>query len=633
MDKDRGKNIYLIGEIAEADQTDLDSQINIHRINELETVKADFLNENEIDMVIIDLSGDLRVKEKELILRAYEKGIFVIVFVNTERKVWIEELKLDILIYTKPISLKLLESIINTIFYCKYRKDKIIEINRYYMSYFNKSRVGMALRGLDGKFFNINNAFCKMLGYNKNELIGRTTDFFTHKDDFEKDRKMVQDLKNGKINSITNEKKYIRKDGKIVWGLLNLSIERGINNEPVYFFAQVQDITKLKFAEKQLRQASKMEAIGTLAGGIAHDFNNILGVIYGFSELVLDEIKEGSPGIKYIEKIISSADKAKDLIYQILKFSRGAETGNSSIKVTPIIKEFLKLLRAITPANISITYQFTNKSDLIFAEPMLFQQVLMHICTNANEAMKEDGGQLVIRVSDIELNDENAIPEIEMKVRECLMISICDTGKGIDCDVMNRIFDPYYSTSEKAGSSGLSLAITYQIVRDFGGSIQVNSIPGEGTTFNIFLPKIKAGGKEKVILERISLPGNESILLIDDEENLVEIGRKILQKMGYRVTAVTSSISAFNLFKENPEEYDLVISDMTMPEMTGLQLSRKLMKIKPEIPIIISTGYSNMINLENFKTLGISGLLMKPVGKDQLLRKVREILNLTAKEV
>jgi signal transduction histidine kinase/ActR/RegA family two-component response regulator len=393
------------------------------------------------------------------------------------------------------------------------------------------------------------------------------------------------------------------------------------------------DITEIKAMEQerlhteaQLRQAQKMEAIGTLAGGIAHDFNNILSAILGYSELALDDALHGRASANYIREILKAGGRARDLVYQILTFSRQTETEAKPIMVQPIVKEALKLLRASLPSTITIS-DATRCNAIVEADPIQIHQVIMNLCTNAGHAMRPTGGTLEVTLTKETLTGNHTDQMPDALPGEYLKIAVSDTGPGIDREILDRIFDPYFTTKQKGEGTGMGLAVVQGIVQNCHGFVTVETFAGKGACFNVYLPVIHMDEPEKTKVHVAVPGGHEHILFVDDEPPLADLSKQILERMGYRVTIKTSSLEALEVFTSNPDAFDLVISDMTMPHMTGDVLTRKLQEVRPGIPVIICTGYSEKVTQEMIERLKIRALIMKPIIRDELLLAVRQVID------
>lgn len=379
--------------------------------------------------------------------------------------------------------------------------------------------------------------------------------------------------------------------------------------------------------EDRLQQAQKMEAIGTLAGGIAHDFNNILGTILGYADMAKEDAPPGTRFERDLEKVLIGANRAKDLVKQILAFSRQAQVERIPIKIQPLIKEGLKMLRSSIPATISITEDIDPKSGTILADPTQIHQVLMNLCTNAYHAMEETGGALSVTLQTTFVGSDEKEMLLHVNPGEYVELIVSDTGSGIRPDIIRKIFDPYFTTKETGKGTGMGLAIIHGIMSDYGGTIRVESRLGKGTTFHTYFPVVEKEALPE-IKESEDIPqGKERILFIDDEELLVEMGKDMLERLGYHVTVRRTSLEALETFQNTPSEFDLVITDQTMPNMTGADLARRMMQIRPDIPIILCTGYSNLIDEDSAKALGIKEFALKPLSKEELAKLIRKVLN------
>lgn len=376
--------------------------------------------------------------------------------------------------------------------------------------------------------------------------------------------------------------------------------------------------------EKQLRQAHKMESIGTLASGIAHDFNNILTIILGYAELASEE-KDPDNLIQDLEEIKKGGERAKELVKQILEFSRKTEYSYQPILLSPIIKETLKMLRASIPATIDIKQQI-NSSGRVLADPTQIHQIMMNLCINAYHAMRETGGTLHVSASDIELSREDSGSGVPPG--KYLKIEVSDTGCGITEEIKDRIFDPYFTTKETGEGTGLGLAVVHGIIKNSNGHISVYSESGQGTSFHIYLPLVeqKAATLQGDSIVNSIAGSGERILIVDDEVQITEIIRRYLSAEGYCIATYTNSGEALEEFQKDPDQFDLIITDMTMPYMTGAELSQRLLSIRPDIPIILCTGQSEIIDRKKAYAMGIAIYLKKPVSKQDLVAAVRKAL-------
>jgi nitrogen-specific signal transduction histidine kinase len=395
----------------------------------------------------------------------------------------------------------------------------------------------------------------------------------------------------------------------------------------------VHDITEQKQAEEekknleyQLQQAQKMEAIGTLAGGIAHDFNNILSVIIGYTELILMNANVDAEVRQNLKEIFSASKHARDMVKQILAFSRQHKQERKPIQMAHIVKEAIKMLRASLPATISIEQHIKKDTGVIKADPTQIHQVLMNLCTNAAHAINEKDGVLEIHLGNVELDQKAAADIPGLKTGSYLKLSIKDSGPGIDPHAQQQIFNPYFTTKEKGKGTGLGLAVVQGIVKSNNGAVTVESEVGKGATFHVYLPTIK---RKLTADDEIATPlpmGCEHILLVDDEQPLVDIGRQMLERLGYSVATRTSSVEALELFKADPDRFDLVITDIVMPNMSGDRLARKIIDIRNDIPVVLCTGYSEKFTRQEAADMGIRSFLMKPLVMKDLADTVRQAL-------
>ena len=390
------------------------------------------------------------------------------------------------------------------------------------------------------------------------------------------------------------------------------------------------DITERKRLEEQLRQSEKMEAVGTLAGGIAHDFNNMLSVIILNAEHARDDV-EGRPRMN-IDEIINASRRAADLVSQILTFSRKSEYEKNTLSLTPLIKETYKLLRTTLPATIEMQLEITTASDTILGDPSEIQQVLMNLATNAYHAMQDKGGRLFISLTDCTFGAHDTMLHADLQTGRYVQVSVKDTGSGMTDDVKARMFEPFFTTKEKGRGTGLGLAVVYGIVKSHGGAIRVETGLGKGSTFTIFFPAIEdvpeAGPEKRAVMPT----GSERVLVVDDEASVVKATSETLQRLGYQVMTATTGAEAWKIFWFAPQDFDLIITDAVMPKMTGMALAQKMLGVRPELPIILITGYSESVSAEEAKAAGISEFLIKPLSKQTFAETVRKVLDCTARD-
>jgi nitrogen-specific signal transduction histidine kinase/CheY-like chemotaxis protein len=390
----------------------------------------------------------------------------------------------------------------------------------------------------------------------------------------------------------------------------------------------LHDVTERKKMEKQLFQARKMEAMGTLAGGIAHDFNNILSGIFAFSNLAKKHAGDAQKAKPHIEQIIKGAQRASGLVQQILTFSRKAEYQKQTIHLDLIINEVLSLFRSTLPENIIIKEDICEQITVV-ADSTQIHQVIMNLCTNACHAMIENGGILTVKLNEIHITPEDIGSDSYIRPGSYALLEIHDTGHGMTPNVLEKAFDPYFTTKEIGKGTGFGLALVKAIVEAHEGYIQVHSSPGKGARFDIYLPcRKKPNEKQETDIKETAVQGgSEHIMIVDDEESIRMAISEFLEDYGYRTTVFENGAQALAAFKENPEKYDLVFTDMTMPEMTGDILVKKLLKIRNDIPIILCTGYSEKIDESKALKAGVKFFIQKPVSNRKLDETIRKALS------
>jgi PAS domain S-box-containing protein len=466
-----------------------------------------------------------------------------------------------------------------------------------------------------------------LLGYEPGEVLGKTPfDFMTPEEKarmvkifkaLAAERKPIELLKNT----------LIHKDGRQV------VVET--SGLPIYdsqarfcgFRGTDRDITEKHRLEERLQQAQKMESIGTLAGGIAHDFNNILGIMVGNAELALDDVPPWNPGYQNLQEIKTAGLRAAHIVKQLLSFSRKSEQKLKPVEIKAIIKDSLNLLRATMPATVEIRENFAAAEGTILADPIQINQVIMNLCINASQAMEEEGGIIEVRALKVAVDGQTGDGNSGMPKGDYIKISVSDTGDGIDPQIVDKIFDPYFTTKEVGRGSGMGLAVVHGIVKNHSGWVTVDSTPGEGATFNVFFPLADESAEQEVPETDLPQHGHETILVVDDEPSIVYMTAQMLRRLGYRVEAKVSPHEAIELLQSESHKIDLVISDMTMPQMTGVQLFEKVKQIQPDLPVIICTGHSDLINPKKAKELGIAALAMKPITRQTITKAVRDVLD------
>ena len=380
--------------------------------------------------------------------------------------------------------------------------------------------------------------------------------------------------------------------------------------------------------ETQLRQAQKMEAIGTLAGGIAHDFNNILSPIIGYTEMIMEDLPKSSKLAEKLEHVQLAANRAKDLVRHILTFSRQTDQELIPLEIQPIIKESLKLLRASLPSTIEIKQDIDMNCGPILADLTQIHQIVMNLCTNSFHAMREKGGTLGVELSEEVISSTDMMYKLNLNPGPHAKLSISDTGHGMRRSVQDRIFDPYFTTKAPGEGTGLGLAVVHGIVKSYGGDISIYSEPGKGTTFHVYLPCIETeiSGND-MFLSDVATRGEGHILIVDDEKYIIVMMKEMLERLGYKVTPFINSIEALAEFRKDPNRFDVVITDQTMPHKTGAELAEELMRIRHDIPVILCTGFSELLSEEKAKAIGIREYISKPVVKSEISKAIRNVLD------
>jgi len=476
------------------------------------------------------------------------------------------------------------------------------------------------------RFVRWNNEWNKITGYSDEELAGMYgPDFFEGKDRTLIREQMQNTFREGASEA---EVKLVTKDGRRLPYYFS-GLRKTLNGKE-HLIGLGIDITERKQLEEQLRQTHKMEAVGTLTGGIAHDFNNLLFMIVGNAELALEDIPEWNPTYASLEAIKTAGLKASGIVKQLLNFSRKTDQKLIPVDAVTVIKDALKFLRSAVPTTVEFRKHLPDNDITIMADSVQINQLLMNLCTNASQAMEKTGGILEITVENECLTEDTAVNYPDLTTGEHVKITVSDTGPGIDPEIIDRIFDPYFTTKEVGKGSGMGLSVVHGIVNSHNGAITVDSELGKGATYTILFPVIS----DEPVMEAKPLSdktprGNETILLVDDEESITTMIGKMLERLGYQVETRLNPLETLELFKSKPHEFDLVITDMTMPQMTGAKLSEKLKEVRSDIPVIICTGHSSLIDEDKAKKLGIDAYVMKPIVKNDIAKTIRKVLGNT----
>jgi len=518
----------------------------------------------------------------------------------------------------------------------KQAEEALRQSEEQFRTAFENAPEGMALIGTDLSLLKVNSRFCEMLGYEEKELLGNSFIEFTHPEDRSASEARWKELRAGEVTVNRAEKRYIHKNGQVVWVMVSNSALSNSQGETQYILSHIYDITERKEAQKekellerQLHQAQKLEAVGTLAGGIAHDFNNILTALMGYTELALGSTPSDWESRVYLEKVLSATHRAQKLVMQILTFSRKTESVMESINLNHQVTGTVELIKQAIPKMVNIEVHLAEDLRPISGDPGKIEQILMNLATNANDAMP-DGGRLVIETENVRLGPEYCREHLEIEPGDYVRLQVSDTGKGMPPEVVSQIFDPFFTTKEVGKGTGLGLSTSYGIVKSHGGSINCYSEPGQGTTFRIYFPALKKEGVEETPDRKASreIPGgNETILLVDDEEALRDLGRLVLSGKGYEVLTAGSGEEALEIYQQNQDSINLVIMDLSMPGMGGHKCLAEIMKLDSQAKVLMASGYSANGQLKDILAAGAYGYIAKPFERAVMLRKIREVLD------
>ena len=505
------------------------------------------------------------------------------------------------------------------------RKDEALrETEERYGNIIENVLLGVYQTALDGKLLFANKKMVEMFGYSsfeEFEAAGSIAERYARPE--ERIGIVNEIIKEGSINT---EVEFRRKDGQSIW--VKLNTRKATNREgAIILEGLMEDVTEIKRMMTQLQQSQKMEAIGTLAGGIAHDFNNILAIIMGNAELAFDDVPNGNPVKDYLNEIRLASVRAKDMVQQLLAFSRKSDEENTPLDMAPIIKESMKMLRSAIPTSVEFKQHISDDPCKVMGDATQINQIVMNLLTNAADAMSEEGGLLEVTLDNIILQKEKPCFHWVLSPGPYVRLGIKDTGEGIEPENMDRIFDPYYTTKEVGKGTGMGLSIIHGIVKRHSGGIRVESALGKGTLFEIYFPALEKAAEEEKEPEGEIRGGSERVLFVDDEESMVNLNRQRLERLGYQVKTTTKPMEALEWFKADPDQFDIIITDMTMPRMTGDRLAAEVLKIRPHVPLIISTGYSERMSAKKVEALGVRKCIEKPIDLRNLASSLREVLD------
>jgi PAS domain S-box-containing protein len=500
------------------------------------------------------------------------------------------------------------------------RAEELRASEKRFRALFEQMAVGVAqVDAITGFHLQVNQRLCDIVGRDQQEMSQINAAMITHPDDVARYEEMNGKMRTGALREFTMEKRLLRKDNSEVWVQATVSATWAPGEVPDHFTVITQDITGRKKLEEQFRQAQKMDAIGTLAGGIAHDFNNILASVQGYTELAQMITKDNANAQTYLGSVLQASRRAAGLVRQILTFSRQQPLERVPVVLLPIVIEALDLLRATIPTTIAFDLSLASDAPMVLADATQVHQILMNLGTNAWHAMRDRVGRLKVTLERYEIDDRRHASQLRLRPGTYARISVEDTGTGMDEATMSRIFDPFFTTKKKDEGTGLGLAMVHGIMETHDGVVTVQSQPGKGTVFQLYFPEYLGKAIETASEDKRTPRGKgERVLFVDDEEPLAEIGKSALAALGYTVETATRPEAALAMIATDREGFDLVLTDLTMPEMTGIQFAAEVWRTRPELPVILLTGYSALLTPERVEELGFSTLLLKPMSLNSL---------------
>jgi two-component system cell cycle sensor histidine kinase/response regulator CckA len=510
------------------------------------------------------------------------------------------------------------------------RTADLIESERLYRSTFDAAPVGIVHVGLDGRWLRVNQRLCDLLGYSREELQGIAVQALPQSEMVAGEAEAFRRMAEGTLDRyMADEKQYRRRDGGFVWARVNVSVHRDSEGRPQHFISVIEDITERRKLEAQVRQAGKMDAIGSLAAGIAHDFNNVLTVIVSYAGMLSSDLKEGDPMRADLDEIKGAGQRAVTLTRQLLAFSRQQVLQPKAVDLTEVVAGMEKMLRRLIGEDVELAVTGTPGLEKILLDPGQVEQVIMNLAVNARDAMPL-GGKLTIETAEVVLDDVYASEHVGVKPGPHLMLAVSDTGSGMDKPTQARIFEPFFTTKEIGKGTGLGLSTVFGIVRQSGGTIWVYSEPGEGTTFKVYFPRADGAVVAATELPQpdpLTLRGAETILLVEDDERVRILARTILRRYGYNVLEAQSGGDAFLLCEQHTATIHLLLTDVVMPRMSGRQLAERLSPLRPAMKVLYMSGYTDDAVMRHGILDSTVAFIQKPLTPETLTRKVREVLD------
>jgi two-component system cell cycle sensor histidine kinase/response regulator CckA len=509
------------------------------------------------------------------------------------------------------------------------RTADLVESERLYRSTFDAAPVGIFHVGLDGTWLRVNQRLCDLLGYSRKDLQGMSPRELMEGEDVASDTASFRSMADGKLERhVVDERRFRRRDGTFVWARVNMSVHRGSEGQSQYFISVLEDITERRALEAQVRQASKMDAVGRLASGVAHDFNNLMSVVLSYSELLSADLKDGDPMRADLDEIRAAGKRAVDLTRQLLAFSRQQVLQPQVVNLNEIVGTMEKMLRRLIGEDVELFAPSVPTEAKVLVDPGQMEQVIMNLVVNARDAMP-NGGKLTIETAEINLNESYASEHIGVKPGPHVMLAVTDTGTGMDRATQARMFEPFFTTKEAGKGTGLGLATVFGIVRQSGGTIWVDSEQGRGTTFRLYFPqadRTAVAHSSSLPPDRRKMRGSETILLVEDEECVRTLARTILTKYGYKVLEAPGGGEALLLCELHSTRIDLLLTDMVMPRMSGRQLAERLVALRPELKVLYMSGYTDDAIVRHGIQDSTIAFIQKPITPETLARKVRETL-------